>query len=319
MKTNKLFLAALFFAAISFVGCKSKNNVEVESITLDKSNVQLAVGEKVTLTATVTPEGSAEVVWSSSNPAAATVDKGVVTGIADGSALIVATAGEKKASCVVNVGSSGPSGNTFAKYLQGSDYFVFLLDDAAYERIKAKAHDYRVNGGYNESTKLPEEGVTCTMDIWNTDATDANFGTASGPTAFGDPTFDWLYWKSGSLSWGNICGGIRQWRECDFTAITNDYSFVVIYKNPATLRGTNVTIRFYSTEGGENYIDKAIITQSQGDWEVAEWTMQDLFASGLKWSNKVTGDGTNVVYTPGIILEGAGRELEICAIFCYKK
>lgn len=319
MKANKFFAIAV--AALTFAACNTQTTTgEVESVSLDKTSVQLEVGGTATLVATVTPTGAGEVSWNSSNPAVASVDNGVVTGVAEGNAIIVATAGAKTASCVVTVGSSaGPSGNAFLKYLEGSDYFVFIMDDEAMGKIKGTVHDYRVNGGYDEATKLPAEGVTCTMDIWNGDVSDANFGSASGTTAFGTPTYEWLYWKSGSLAWGNICGGVRQWRECDFTAVNGDYTFVIIYKNPAMLSGTNVTVKFYSTKGGEDVHDKGMITQSKGDWEVAEWSMADLIADGLDWSQKVEGNGTNVVYTPAFVVEGAAREFEVCACFCYKK
>lgn len=66
----------------------------VESVTLDKTEGVLTVGNTVTVTATVTPDTAtnASVTWSSSNKAVATVDsEGKITAVAPGTATITAT------------------------------------------------------------------------------------------------------------------------------------------------------------------------------------------------------------------------------------
>ena len=66
----------------------------VESVTLDKTEGVLTVGNTVTVTATVTPDTvtNASVTWSSSDEAIATVDsEGKITAVAPGSATITAT------------------------------------------------------------------------------------------------------------------------------------------------------------------------------------------------------------------------------------
>lgn len=310
-------LLAILFACIS-----CNQNVptqQVESITLSKASLQLTVGQTETLVATTNPQDAA-VTWNSSNPAIAVVVNGQVTGVGNGTAVVVATAGNQLASCVVTVGEGGQSNPTisYSQYLEGSEYYVFLMDDEAMKRIKGTVHDYRVNGEY-ASPGQPAEGVTATMDIWNGDVTDANFGKCKGSTAFGDTGVEWMFWKSGSMAWNNMCGGIRQWGMCDFTSVTNDFNFVIIYRTPRMLAGTSVTVKLYSTSGGEHNVDRGMISQSRGEWDVAEWSMADLFADGLDWSTPIQGNLTNVVYTPALVVEGANREFEICAIFCYKK
>ena len=308
--------------AILFVCISCNQNVptqQVESISLSKASLQLTVGQTETLVATTNPQ-DATITWNSSNPAIAVVVNGQVTGVGNGTAVVVATAGNQLASCVVTVGDGGQTGSTIAysQYLEGSEYYVFLMDDEAMKRIKGTVHDYRVNGEY-ASPGQPAEGVTATMDIWNGDVTDANFGKCKGSTAFGDTGVEWMFWKSGSMVWNNMCGGIRQWGMCDFTSVTNDFNFVIIYRTPRILAGTSVTVKLYSTSGGEHNVDRGMISQSRGEWDVAEWSMEDLFADGLDWSTPIQGNLTNVVYTPALVVEGANREFEICAIFCYKK
>ena len=76
-------------------------------ITLNKSELTLTAGDSDTsLTATVTPSDSTDtVVWSTDEPAVATVDSatGKVTAVAQGEATITATAGTKTATCTVKV------------------------------------------------------------------------------------------------------------------------------------------------------------------------------------------------------------------------
>ena len=96
-------------------GSENEPPVKVTKITLDKTELTLAVGEKATLTATVEPEDATikSVVWSSSNLDVATVNPitGEIVAIADGNAVITATSSSNKevsASCAVTVGYSEP-------------------------------------------------------------------------------------------------------------------------------------------------------------------------------------------------------------------
>lgn len=316
-KSILITLSAMLFCCIA---CEKPSINEVESLVLNKSTLKLNVGQTDTLVATTVPNDAA-VEWSSSNPAIAVVVNGVVTGVSNGTAVVVATAGTKLASCVVTVGQEGQQDDqtiNFSQYLEGSEYYIFLMDDVAMSRIKGVVHDYRVNGEY-AAPGVPADGVTATMDIWNGDVTDANFGKCKGATAFGDTGVEWMYWKSGSMAWSNMCGGIRQWGMCDFTTVTGDFNFVIIYRTPRMLAGTSVTVKLYSTSGGEHNVDRGMISQSRGVWDVAEWSMAELFADGLDWSIPIQGNLSNVVYSPALVVEGANREFEICAIFCYKK
>ena len=113
-------------------------DVEVESITLSRSEYTLPYNESYALTATVTPSGVKEaVVWTSSNPDVLTVDsEGNTQNVNTGSSLervtVTATCGGMKAECVVycraqNAGSgstesgnSGTSGGSTGTVTSGS-------------------------------------------------------------------------------------------------------------------------------------------------------------------------------------------------------
>ena len=90
--------------------------VPVTGVTLNKTSTSLYVGDTETLTATVAPANATNkaVTWTSSNPSVATVENGVVTAAARGTAVITATAADgsgASASCTVTVSSYLPPAN----------------------------------------------------------------------------------------------------------------------------------------------------------------------------------------------------------------
>jgi uncharacterized protein YjdB len=82
-------------------------NTAITGVSLDMDAALLAVGESLTMVATVHPEDATDktVIWSSSNNAVASVSNGKITAIADGKAIITVAArkGGKKATCTVTV------------------------------------------------------------------------------------------------------------------------------------------------------------------------------------------------------------------------
>lgn len=98
--------------------CTQQNEtVPVSGIRLNKTHIQFQnPGDSETLTATVIPANASEntVDWSSSNPAVASVQDGVVTAVQYGAAVITAAAGGRSASCdVVVVEPEGPQQEEF--------------------------------------------------------------------------------------------------------------------------------------------------------------------------------------------------------------
>ncbi len=77
-------------------GVKDSLEITVKNYSVaigDKSKTSIYVDEKLTLTATKDP-ASATITWSTSNSSVATVENGVVTGVAEGKATITATVAE---------------------------------------------------------------------------------------------------------------------------------------------------------------------------------------------------------------------------------
>ena len=82
---------------------------DVSAVTLDNTELSLAVGKTATLTATCTPDTAEDltVSWKSSDESIATVDSsGVVTAVSAGTATITATSNDEptvNATCTVTV------------------------------------------------------------------------------------------------------------------------------------------------------------------------------------------------------------------------
>ena len=121
-----------------------KKVIPVESVELNKKDLNLTEGNSEILVATVKPDDATDktVSWTSSNTSVATVSNGTVTAFAAGTATITAKAGDKSATCAVTVtqASSGPeavdlglpSGIKWASYNVGAtkpeeygDYFAW--------------------------------------------------------------------------------------------------------------------------------------------------------------------------------------------------
>ncbi len=85
----------------------------VTNVMLNKTSVELKVGQTETLSATVSPDDATDktVTWTSSDNSIASVKDGVVTAIKLGTATITAKAGDKTATCSVTVYIPKPSGN----------------------------------------------------------------------------------------------------------------------------------------------------------------------------------------------------------------
>jgi len=84
------------------------SNIHVSGVSLNKTEITLAVGASERLTATIVPSNATNktVTWSSGNTAVATVDNdGIVTAVAVGTATITVTTqdGNKTANCIVTV------------------------------------------------------------------------------------------------------------------------------------------------------------------------------------------------------------------------
>ena len=79
----------------------------ITGVVLDKTSADMKVGGNLILTAQITPEDTTDaktLTWTSSNPAVATVENGIVKAVESGTATItVTTSNGKSASCIVEI------------------------------------------------------------------------------------------------------------------------------------------------------------------------------------------------------------------------
>ena len=177
MKTFK-FIAALCGVAAFVCSCEkedSKTNdegkepvpVKVETVTLDKSSLNLVEEEEALLVATFSPAEAevGAVVWASSNDKVASVSQeGKVSALTPGDATISVAAGDVKAECKVVVEKkAAATGWAVGDYYEvGSVKGVVVWVDESKEHGKIISLDEKVvlwaTGGYNTGAKSEEDG-----------------------------------------------------------------------------------------------------------------------------------------------------------------
>lgn len=180
-------------------------DVPCTGISLDKSTLSFTAEGTQTLTATVTPDGCTDpVIWESDNTSVATVNGGMVTAIANGSATITAYCGEYSASCTVSVsGTEIPDEYTKLAYIQSSgtqyintgvldgDETAILTSGAciASETGNVVPHN---NGRYTEEyIPIPDGAETyCLTDV----------GTTNYSMAFYDSEYQYISGYGGKLA-----------------------------------------------------------------------------------------------------------------------
>lgn len=119
---NRFLLKSLVFVCVwtimfGTVSCsdddKSDGSIAVSAIAVTPATALVKVGESVTLSVSITPDDATDktIIWSSSDEKVATVEAGKVTGVAEGSTTITATAkdGGKTSTCTVTVSNEASS------------------------------------------------------------------------------------------------------------------------------------------------------------------------------------------------------------------
>jgi len=127
-------------------------DIEVESIHLNKSELNLKVGEEESLNPTIVPNNATDktITWTSSNTSIATVDaNGKVKALKEGTVTITATTNnDKTAICTVNVTKEETIPFTDVK----PDYWF-------YEAVKY-TYEHNIIKGYNDTTFAPDAKIT---------------------------------------------------------------------------------------------------------------------------------------------------------------
>ncbi len=207
-------------------------NVLITNINLSPASSSLYIGSAILLTPSFTPENASNkaVTWSSNDTSIATVStSGLVTGIAQGSAIITATTqdGELAATCNLTVnrrpfsvhleaenysssggtiGITGGDGGNIVNYFEQADYLVF--DNVNIPTAGAYTIQFRVatgNAGAHATLQSINGSVLCSVPIasngwsgWQTVSATANL--LAGIQSFKIATknlvgYDFNWWK----------------------------------------------------------------------------------------------------------------------------
>ncbi|MFL0248743.1 Ig-like domain-containing protein, partial [Candidatus Clostridium stratigraminis] len=109
--------------------------VNVNSVSLNSSTLNLGIGKTAQLTATIDPANATNknVSWSSDKPDIAVVNNGLVTGVSEGTATITVTTedGSKTSLCVVTVSANAPPANKTFDLVEITDFHGQLLSSDA--------------------------------------------------------------------------------------------------------------------------------------------------------------------------------------------
>ncbi len=125
--------------------------VDVEKVVLDVSELDLDVNATYTFKVSIEPSNATSPVveWNSSNETVAVVNRGMVTGLSEGSAVITASIGEVKAQCTVNVhevkGESLTLDILSQEITEGETFIVTAT--VLPENVTVRSMRWSVNGG----------------------------------------------------------------------------------------------------------------------------------------------------------------------------
>ena len=102
-------IGLLAFGVVGLSGCGSSASSQFSpaSVALNKSSLQMAVGEVEKLNVTVSKGYGSDVRWFTSNESVVHVNGGYVFGVGEGSATVTAAIGGGYADCVVTVSGEG--------------------------------------------------------------------------------------------------------------------------------------------------------------------------------------------------------------------
>ncbi len=176
-----VFVLAFALALFAFVACKNDPKVTIE---LDKPQAELTVGGTVQLTATT--ESKEAVVWSSSDENVATVDGGLVTAVAQGTATITATVEGVSASCTITVKEAVPQSSlTLDKTTANMDLYETLTLTATKHNLEgdvtwSSSDPAKATVENGVVTALKEGEVTITATVGSVSATCVVKITSSG-------------------------------------------------------------------------------------------------------------------------------------------
>ena len=158
-KKKAIFLGVIVIGIIALIGiiCTSLLGKQAQSITLNKSEISIKVGETASLTFTINPIDTKDqtATWISSNESIAQVSNGTITGINEGDCIITATTKNGKTdTCAVTILAAGPNLTELYNKHCSSDY-AEIASDGSYLSIDTNPSDEDDYNNYEAILALP--------------------------------------------------------------------------------------------------------------------------------------------------------------------
>ncbi|MDR2791376.1 MAG: Ig-like domain-containing protein [Tannerellaceae bacterium] len=274
----------------------------LEEVTIVKQEVKL-------LEVLWHPVGAKDILtWSSSNPAVATVDDGLVTGVGVGETVITAICGTVTASCRVTVTQLSENN------LRGNNYYLLFLGDSSYNDLPAT--ERQVIRDWRPGRKAAND-----LQIWEN--TFVPIATAEGTNSYGkaDP---WLGLQVTDAGWSG--GAFHIADEIDLRAVAAErdrFSFHIALKSTSptvyTLgfsdgrKTTSIVIGDRPDEAGSI---PSFNFARDGQWHEIEIPMTHPAFNGL-YGSAFDGAQTNLMtFSAG---STAGDTLEMDAVFFFAR
>lgn len=209
-------------------------SVAVEGVALNQNTMSLSEGDTATLEPVFTPSNATNkiVTWSSDNEGAATVDNGVVTAVAAGTATITVTTadGGYTATCTVNVTAASTGGGE-----------IVTLFTEGFGKNTGKAREWKDT--YKEQGGISSVYSRSTYTITNAKQSKNTVGKTESGLAQSTQNTDAIFEIKGL----NV-------------AAYSDLS-VSYYWKAVSINGKYSTSLYYSKDGGTTYTE---VTKTQG-------------------------------------------------------
>lgn len=318
MKTKAIFILAMSLVfALFTTSCDEDGDesITVSGIELDQDSLTVEVEASATLMASLLPEGaSGDISWSSSDPTVASVNNGVVIGLKEGEATVVAAHGAFTASCEVTVTAKPVDPGDYPT-LNGSNYTIIQIDEASATAIASEIiNDCRPD----EENKF--------LYVWDNTFT---AGTPSGLNFYGQ-TEGWVSFVVGSVGWSgagyNVGSGADMIDMTDMYNNPDDYVFHIGMKSSESNSSYLFIFADGSSEakvcvGSSAFTDNGITYEPYTDFSRDnEWHSVEIPASKLRelgvFYNAPFNDKNVFAFLAG---GTAGTTLDFDACFFYKK
>ena len=130
---------------------EENNEPLTEPLAISNPTLALFVDEHAALSVTGGPEDTVN-VWTSSDPSVASVEDGIVTALATGSATITATRGTEQVDCVVTVKEKDPDVEV---YLNRTDFTLSTQSPSFQMEVKVRETRKKYEGGVIWSIEDP--------------------------------------------------------------------------------------------------------------------------------------------------------------------